>query len=144
MHTEVLDQINKQLAEFETKKSLLYKALRKDLFEVFRPVFDTHIGVDEFSWDQYSPYFNDGDECVFSVRADSDYALKVNGVSVDDYEDDPNSFEITPEGAWQAAEMASDIIYSLPEDFLREMFGNHVTVAVHRDGKMVTKECDHD
>ena len=46
-------------------------------------LFEQHPVLTSFSWTQYTPYFNDGDECTFS--ANIDYPL-VNGIYEGEWE----------------------------------------------------------
>lgn len=74
-----------------------YTALRKELAketgqtiiqELFTPLF-TFNGIKAASWYQYTPYFNDGDACVFNVYADvrlySDNEALADGEDDDEY-----------------------------------------------------------
>lgn len=135
--SSVLRQINKELIAFEKKKQALYAKLRPNLFEVFRPVFNKHINkkLDNFSWSQYSPYFNDGDECIFGVHE----VWHVNGKHTYGYGGDKQDDEVKA-----FADSATEALYMLPEEFLKELFGNHVSITVYRDGRIVSEECDHD
>lgn len=36
--------------------------------EAARTVFDAHPEIGRIEWTQYTPYFNDGDPCVFSIN----------------------------------------------------------------------------
>lgn len=44
--------------------------------ECVNELFKEHADLQRFSWNQYAPHWNDGDECVFGVYMDS---LSVNG-----------------------------------------------------------------
>jgi len=47
----------------------LFKQAVKEIFKDFK-------SLESFSWDQYTPHWNDGDECLFGVHLDS---LRING-----------------------------------------------------------------
>lgn len=51
--------------------------------ECVRQLFKDHPKLDSFSWVEYTPHWNDGDECTFGVHMDS---LKINGESDEDAE----------------------------------------------------------
>jgi hypothetical protein len=38
------------------------------LKEAFKELFDKHPRLESVTWVQYTPYFNDGDPCYFSVH----------------------------------------------------------------------------
>lgn len=139
MPNEVLNKINQELAEFETKKQKLYLALRKDLFQVFKPVFDKHPGVTSFAWNQYSPY-NDGNGTTFEIYADTDYGIRINGQLLYDYEAEND--ELSLNQAELAGIDASIAIYSIPKDFLEDAFGDYNTVTVNVDGSIISTHCE--
>ena len=47
-------------------------------------LFKEHPLLDSFGFTAYSPYFNDGDPCTFSIHCDVDYGMYINGFSNDD------------------------------------------------------------
>lgn len=65
--TSVLERIQQQTAEFEAKRKALQEELRLGFPEMFKEVFENYPEIHRFSWVQYTPYFNDGEECTFSV-----------------------------------------------------------------------------
>lgn len=59
--TEFLDYYQKAQAELQEKA-------KTKLHEVFSCFWELNPGLGTVSWDQYAPYFNDGDACTFSVH----------------------------------------------------------------------------
>jgi hypothetical protein len=107
-----------RMAEFLAAR----QAAAKTAFdEVSKSLFDEFPPLESFSWTQYAPYFNDGDECVFS--ANTDYPT-VNGVEV--Y---PHSKDIAPH-----ERAVCDFLAAFADDDLKTLFGDHVEVTVTRDG----------
>lgn len=100
--------------------------------------FLRHPIADRISWNQYSPYFNDGDTCYFEVRS---YTAKIN--DVDDYNistSDPNYAVLD-----LALKELISILDMLPTEMLEDTYGDHATITVTRDGKVTVEECcDHD
>lgn len=89
----MLEQIKSRIAEINKQKEELTAQLRKDFAPMLKPLFEKSEGkIKSISWNQYTPYFNDGDECTFSVHADLDYSLKLNGSSFEDYEEENRLF----------------------------------------------------
>ena len=112
--------LGKAQEEFKEKGGELFKAL-------LSPVFENFPEVNSISWTQYTPYFNDGDECTFGVR--NDYP-EVNGEEVD-----------------YKSKLLKDIVENLQaidEDIYKFAFGDHVKVTIHRDGKVEIDEYSHD
>ncbi len=134
---EELKQMNEELAEL--KKNHLERS--KKLFtSVAAKVFEKHAILESFSWNQYTPYFNDGEECTFS--ANTDYC-QING---EDWEDSkfrkldwrdksPNPDYIPALG--DAKEDVKEFLSNIDESVLRDMFGDHVTVTVTKSGTEV-------
>lgn len=75
-----IDSINQKLKDFETQ----FKIKAQNIFyQGCEIIFNAYPEVDNFGWIQYTPYFNDGDECTFGVNADIDYGLRINGYNAD-------------------------------------------------------------
>lgn len=58
------EKLVKEQNELKQKFQQEGQALFKDAFLEF---FDKNPNINAVMWNQYTPYFNDGDECVFSV-----------------------------------------------------------------------------
>lgn len=88
-----LTELVKKIEELrETMKREGQSALK----EAFVDFFDKHPEADSIVWVQYTPYFNDGDACIFSkhaseLKVDPDkMAPDVAKLYEDDYSDDYN------------------------------------------------------
>jgi len=110
--------------------------------------FDKHpsIGI---AWRQYTPYFNDGDACTFSLHG---VEVIPPGDEHEWYEHEVYSLKrrsestdcppwLTPELAKDASELESLLNHN--EDALLMAFGDHVEVIARKDGVAVD-ECSHD
>lgn len=105
-------------------------------------------------WSQYSPYFNDGDECVFGVNSvsamsfipeDFDFQIpedeeEQNHFIISDYDDENR--ESLSELEIRAINAMSNFIET-NEELMEDLFGNHVYVILTADGADV-QECSHD
>lgn len=83
----VIERLRAQAAEFETKRAELQAELQKSFPEMFTELFANFPEIKRISWVQYTPYFNDGEPCTFSVG-------KINAFSEeegDDYWEDDES-----------------------------------------------------
>lgn len=143
-------ELNKKMEEFEKQ----FREEGSKLFkEITKEVFDQFPEVNSFSWTQYTPYFNDGDECTFGVN-DVD---TINGFSEygdDDENDQKNSENIFEKYNWEKSksdkrafeivETLRAFVNSAPEDVLRSLFGDHARVTVYRDKKAKVEEYEHD
>lgn len=136
----------------------------EDLQPVLQALLDDD-GVIEFGWEQYTPYFNDGEPCTFRangawVRTTADvdpddedgidrYELQIDyshrsiGKRPKTYNRDTKSYDY---GAYEGPDEARyDRCHALDRaidggeflDVLLEAFGDHAEVTVRRDGIQV-------
>lgn len=107
-------------------------------------------------WRQYTPYFNDGDACVFSAHTDYPTVGWLGEVGEDEAEEgdeegewsvdrpwssriEPSALQVALAPFWELAELGDEI-------FL-DAYGDHTEVTVRLvDGELVveTDGCDHD
>jgi hypothetical protein len=151
---EELKQMNAELEEL--KKQHLEKS--KILFgNVSKALFEKHPLLESFSWPQYTPYFNDGDECTFSAHVDEP---DMNGI--DGYEIDFSEPTITEYGEYDkitrsypnkkdvpnpkynpelgsAYNDVKEFLQNINEEVLRDLFGDHIKVTVRKSGVQVEK-----
>lgn len=122
-------------------------------------IFDRYPDVESFTWAQYTPYFNDGDECIFA--ANSQYAsVNVNDTQIYDQPyindtilnmykliwDSDKKERITNPNYDTRFDVYYDIealLTDIGDDFLLRCFGDHVEITVSREG-IETKEYQHD
>lgn len=100
------------------------------------------------SWRQYTPYFNDGEECVFGL-----HGVTVNGREPSDYndkwydwdDDDGPLGTPLPKPPIETGREIIRFIESFNDDqqTLKMMFGDHVKVTLTRDGVDI-EEYQHD
>lgn len=128
---ELIDQIKGEFAAFAEKKKILTDQLKSEFPAILKPLFEKYPSVEKVRWNQYTPYFNDGDTCEFSAHIDS---LAIN---------DDEMYDGSDENA-DAADDFSTALGEIPEEMLKEIFGDHVEVIVNRDGTVETEEYSHD
>src|SRR6267154_5517989 len=51
----------------KTKEKFVEKS-KNAMRTAFKEFFDSNPDIDKITWTQYTPYFNDGDPCVFGVQ----------------------------------------------------------------------------
>jgi len=117
------ERVSSLQEEIKSESQKLFNESMKEFFELFP-------SVKSISWNQYTPYFNDGDECRFSVN---------NDVKINDYDDYDKQDEV-PKNAF---ELASDIVGAIEDNTMLAMFGDHVKVTVTPNG-VSTEEYNHD
>lgn len=105
-------------------------------------------GVDSVRWDQYTPYFNDGEPCEFGVNergvkftdgddAAGDYEDGYIGIWSLTFERTPGVFPYRPEDVsveQVQAIAAAELSLARFEDVLRENFGDPAEVTATKDG----------
>lgn len=134
-----LEAILERKREAEEKIAALRKELKdtggKCVCDLLAPVFEQFPDVKAVCWRQYTPYFNDGDACVFSSQ--HDYAEAVTHEDLDDYEfeDDLDNKD--------ASGLAQKLLGDLTDDDMEALFGDHVEVRVFPD-RVETEDYDHD
>jgi hypothetical protein len=141
-----------KLEELRAKREELKAQITEESKAFFKAesasLFDRFPKLESFGWTQYTPYFNDGEECVFSVN--NDY-ISVNG-------DDEAEGRVKPTYEWakppepnpkydaDIAEMypvIQSFVRQFTDEDMKEMFGDHCAVTVTRTGVEV-ESYEHD
>jgi hypothetical protein len=86
------------MTEFKLKirsegEGILKNELQKGIDEIRAKYPDFPIQDFVVRWTQYTPYFNDGDECVFNCHFDLNYCLHYIGSEFTDLEDEDSYYE---------------------------------------------------
>jgi len=121
---ELIKQYN-DLQKQMTKKVCSY------LFEQAKPIFDKYPQIETIGWNQWAPYFNDGEACVFSVYTDTIY---LNNEDADYIEDNIETADIHDFGS-MLENIPTNIMETITEDG---------RVSIHRDGKITIEYVSHD
>lgn len=121
-------------------------------------------GIDCVRWKQYTPYFDDGNPCVFSIhqvsvklteeayfevtgrsiaRVEEDEVF-LNSWNISKYDRSTDSFTVTPSGQVliNAIEKLEKQLYE-EEMLLEKTFGDHTQVTYYK-GDFFLEECQHD
>jgi hypothetical protein len=150
------DEIKKIQLELKEKSGEIFKS-------AFEKIFEENTELQNFSWYQYTPYFNDGETCYFS--ASTDY-ININGERIDDcdwyhptviksygtYNQSSRRYEgkieeQNPNYNQKLSESVNKIIEILAlfdDDFYLHQFGDHTLIKVTRFGIDVSDYEDHD
>lgn len=150
------DKLLNEQRELQKKFQATAQALFKETTKEF---FDKNPAITAIVWTQYTPYFNDGDTCEFSVHEPN----FTNAKDLDDitrwgeYEgDDENQWSESPWGFKyhnrtdipginidSINKFAELVQSSEMESVMEAMFGDHVRVMATREGFDV-EDIDHD
>lgn len=129
-----MEQLERLRQEYQTK---LVLGGKKIILDSFKPIFEEYPNLISFSWDQYTPYFNDGEVCEFSAYVDYPILCFDNKPHLRKWDLDPNSVE------GKAFSKIQSMLKSVDQDTYKSLFGDHVTVTVTKDDVKVS-DCDHD
>lgn len=148
---ESLEVRSAQLLALETE----LKARSQDVLkEAFTDFFKACPDIAGFGWTQYTPYFNDGDECTFRINeftftknkeivleeVSSAYELEdEGGFSVSDYRH--NADECTADE--NKACLAIEALANQLEDICKSVYGDHSNIIVSPTAVYIS-EYDHD
>ena len=148
---KLLDEQRELQKKFQATAQALFKETTKEFF-------DKNANITAIVWTQYTPYFNDGDTCEFSVNEPTfTNAPDPENVRWGEYDGDD---EVAADGseifAWESwgeppeginvsmCEAFGRMIQSSEmEDVMKAMFGDHVKVVATREGFDVD-DYDHD
>lgn len=126
---------------YSSLRNDVLKALNEEGREVFlkasREIFDRFPSVRQFGWTQYTPYFNDGDECVFRTHTE-DEEIIVNGVRGWSHEDGEYVWD------FNVYRYIADFLQQINEELLHGVFGDHAEILINRDGTLTVTEYGHD
>jgi hypothetical protein len=144
----MFEHLKQMKADMEAVKQTYLEKSKAAFTDVAKLIFEKHPVVESFSWAQYTPYFNDGEECVFS--ANTDY-FNLNGQ--DEYEDGsketiwrngkdiPNP-DHKPEIS-AAREDIQEFLSQFDDSVFRDMFGDHKHVTVTKT-ETIVEDHEHD
>lgn len=156
-------QIQKGKEEIDAIKKELASKVQKTFHDLSKELFILYPELKSFTWTQYTPYWNDGEECTFEVNTDY---MSFNGYNEDydkkgpsdwiDIEKNSKSKMWNKDGDWREVRNPNynpyykEIINSVKQflkkfeddDFL-SIFDDHVEVTVTADG-VKTKKYEHD
>jgi len=137
------EQLDNVIEIFNDEKGKLGKFLQEKLSTIFKDnFFDKYPDLKTIAWAQYTPYFNDGDECKFGVNSD----IYINGLDPDDDEMDYYSEEehgTRLENTKELSKFIEGFIYDIPETLLQDAFGEGLVI-VYSDGRIVVEEYEHE
>lgn len=106
------------------------------LREGLQDIFNAFPSVTSIGWKQYTPYFCDGDECIFGVESDQPDINEECGWDIP-YDEDLESLR-DPQTA------AAQLLGMIGNDDFKLMFGDHVHVTFYRDGHVDISGYDHE
>jgi hypothetical protein len=155
----------KAFSELVSLKIQLDKKIRDEgsrvIVEHARTLFENYPELSAIRWEQYTDYFNDGDQVSFSVHelewqrtgTKHEFNYLPHEAKIPLSAEDKKYYEtyhldlITIDNWWLLARdlhsFCDDIQYQ--QDLMLAIFGDHKTITLYRDGKIkIDKNEDHD
>lgn len=138
---QIVTEYTRVKKEFQEKASSAMK-------EAFTDFFMNNPNVMGIAWTQYTPYFNDGDECIFNVN---EAYFTLNNVKPEDFSGcyDEENFHDSWSAKQNSIDHAAEVLnfwkelMTIPDEVFKETFGDHVEIYATREGFKV-EEYDHD
>lgn len=152
---EIVNDMQTMAAELEATRKRHMEEMQTKFKNATTAFFEAAPNVQAVIWSQYTPYFNDGEECVFSVNTPVFVTKNFDPENLEDpyeYEDDEEygseSFyyrgsaeKSNFENAQVCYEFAN--IIESESELMEAVFGNHVAVYLTRD-EVYVEEYSHD
>ena len=159
---ETTKQIDTVISEYERLMKETRNVLQEHMKGIFKSFFEAHPLVKTIHWRQYTPHFNDGDDCVFDVHepwftmteytdlterehvyGEGDEGLIETRIWNDKSGNYEMNQELDPQLVKDMNVLATLIQCEANEAVFLAMFDNHVWVKAHKDGFDID-DYDHD
>jgi hypothetical protein len=160
------DNMNEIIKSFTEYKQTVQETLKKEFKAIITKLFEENSELKAIVWEQFTPYFSDGDPCIFSVNEVA--FTNATGDDLDDirygeYDGENEDVRVlssyfTPNSQWSRKEdneyaklidfktfkaFGQLMTSSEMKDVMLATFGDHVRVVVTREGFSID-EFDHE
>lgn len=162
MNNDKFAVLREKQEEIKKLKKEMLEASNKIFTDLTKTIFEDHPKVKSFGWNQYTPYFNDGETCTFSANIDY---IHINGSPVDE-SNWISETTITNYGTWNrekreyegrtevpnldydpelvsASDEIREFLRNFDEDFFLSQFGDHAEITITPEGVSID-ECEHE
>jgi len=133
-YKDIKSQIRKAAEVAKIVTQSVFEGGAKELFEVY-PV------LTQFRWYQYTPYYNDGDACIFGAQTDYIY-LNDEEDEFSKWDAEDSNQELSPE-LRAAGAAVLEFLKVFDDDDYESLFGDHCQVTVTRAG-ITVEEYEHE
>lgn len=133
--SQAIESIKELVSKYTIARNEFLENGQTLIKEVFTSFFNETPDIKLIAWTQYTPYFNDGEECIFEIN-DPFYSLKDVDVSTlgDPYELEDDEYT-TPSNKKAEKEFLTFWKAIKPlQTILREMFGEHSVIYASKKG----------
>lgn len=156
---KLLADYDKKVEELNAAKKKMQEELAKQMEPLFVEFFKNNPKIGQIAWTQYTPYFNDGEPCVFNVHEhhfvptkfieeDEDYDYQEapslwSSVGFSDYEAKEFKEAGLTEEEIARVEAFGKFLNKIPEDIYEGVYGDHAEIVATINGVTV-EEYSHD
>lgn len=134
-------QTLKQIAaKMQDGMAQLREAMKTEFYQSVKELFVRLPTLAAFGWRQYTPYFNDGEECVFHM---GEVSILLHNEDNEDWLDNGFYYRETEQGHLAINDAVNEFVNSVPSAEYKHLFGDHVKVIVTKGGIEVTEYTDH-
>lgn len=143
-----LEKYKKMEVELEKLQENAAKELKEGIIQSIKTLMLNYPKIVAIKWKQYTPYFNDGDACVFTVG----YVQYKTEDMTDEDGDYGDGFDEWYDGKEQRKKLGDDLSTKLNklqknlqdnEKLLEVAFGNHVEIII-TPKEVIVDEYEHD
>jgi hypothetical protein len=113
--------------QIEAVKGQMSEIGEKFFSKKFRDIFKKYPNLEEICWSAYTPYFNDGEPCVFSSNH--------NYAEFSFHEDKEENEEVESE--------VESFLSKFDDELMQVLLGDEVTITINKKGITIS-ECRHD
>lgn len=144
--------------EIKTRRAEMIETSKKLFTEEASALFERHPCLNRFYWNQFTPYYADGDIPEFGANTE-DVSIFFNDHPVEEeeeYDDDDDDGGFQPYGhttrpddspyskeQWSAGLAVYNFLQVFDNETLKDTFGDHAKIIVTKDGA-VTEEYEHE
>ena len=160
---QLLADIAKSKEEINSIKKELSKKIQDNFHGLAKELFNIYPELTSIGWEQYTPYFNDGEECTFRSHHDDP---NINGVDCygdrdldegaidimknckETYRDSSTEWKDVPNPEFdpyykEIVDTVRNFLSQFDDDDMLDLFDNHVSVKITAEGFSV-EEYEHD
>lgn len=113
--------------QIESVKGQMSEIGEKFFSKKFKDIFKKYPNLEEICWSAFTPYFNDGEPCVFS--SNHNYA--------------EFSFHEDKEDNEEAESEVESFLSKFDDELMQALLGDEVTITINKKGITIS-ECSHD
>mgnify|MGYP001569417103 CR=1 FL=1 len=118
---------------------------KKEFKELFTEFFEAYPEVTALRWRQYTPYFNDGDSCEFSIGElfATAHPIKADGDTESEDGDYDDGYDLPKYNTPLRDDMRA-VALVMDDDVCLALFGDHVKVTIPRGSDAIVEDYSHD